>query len=85
MTGPHLIPVDDVLLPKARAIVQEIETEGLHLYPVVHRSKALIHTWLAWQQVPGQPMGLAITAQALSHDTPLALAFVGWLRRLFAV
>ncbi len=28
-------------------------------------------------------MGAAITKQPIRHDTPLALAFVGWLRRLF--
>src|SRR5436190_24268592 len=26
-------------------------------------SKALIHTWLAWQEKPGRPLGLAITAR----------------------
>jgi hypothetical protein len=79
----QLIPANDQLLPKAEAILQEIEGEGLHRYSLAHIPKALIHTWLAWQQTPGHPMGTAIAARALRHDASLALEFIGWLRRLF--
>lgn len=79
----RLIPPGDALKPKAEAILQEIEEVGLHRYTAAHRPKALIHTWLAWQERPGMPMGQAITVQALSHDSPTALAFVKWLKRLF--
>ncbi len=78
-----LLPADDRLRPKAEAVVAEIEQEELHRYPITHHAKALVRTWLAWQELPGQPMGLAITAHALRHDSPTALAFVAWLRRLF--
>jgi hypothetical protein len=80
-----LLPADDRLRAKAETIVAEIEREALHLYPIAQHAKALIHTWLAWQEIPGQPMGLAITRQVLQHDTPTALAFVSWLRRFFAL
>jgi hypothetical protein len=50
--------------------------------PVDH-AKALIHTWLAWQKEPGQPMGQAITAKALQSDTAIAAKFVDWLNQLF--
>lgn len=78
-----LIPVADPLRPKAVAVLSEIEQEQLNRYPAGQQAKALIHTWLAWQEIPGQPMGLAITVRALGHDSPTALAFVDWLRRLF--
>ena len=81
----QLIPSADTLRGKADAILQEIELEGLQRFTGLHRPKALIHTWLAWQEEPGQPMGLAIRARALGHDSPTALAFVAWLRRLFTV
>jgi len=45
--------------------------------------KAQIHTFLAWQDVPGVPMGLAITKQYLDAKSPEAKIFVGWLCRLF--
>ena len=79
----HLIPDTDLLALKAEAVLQEIEQESLHRYSLSHRPKAFIHTWLAWQKVPGQPMGLAITAHILNHNEALALSFVSWLRRLF--
>ena len=47
------------------------------------RSKALIHTWLAWQSDPGLPMGTAIGARFLDSDLPEANALAGWLGRLF--
>lgn len=78
-----LIPGSDRLLTKAELVLQEIDTAGLRLYSATDQPKALIHTWLAWQQEPGQPLGTAITARSLRHNAPLALAFVDWLRRLF--
>ena len=45
--------------------------------------KALIHTWLAWQNEPGKPYGTAITARFLDSRLPEAQALAGWLGRLF--
>jgi Protein of unknown function (DUF3226) len=78
-----LIGPDDALRPRAELVLNEIERDSLHRYPLAHRPKALIYTWLAWQETPGQPMGTAIAARALRHDASLAHEFVGWLRRLF--
>ncbi|MCK6627368.1 MAG: hypothetical protein L6R45_19595 [Anaerolineae bacterium] len=79
----HLIPPKDGLKPIAEKTLQSIEKKQLNLFRPIHRSKALIHTWLAWQETPGMPMGQAITARVLLHDQTLANSFVSWLRRLF--
>ena len=79
----YLLPDDDRLGIKAKKVLAEIEAENLNKYPDIHHQKAFIHTWLAWQETPGQPMGLAITAHALAHDKEIAQKFVGWLNRLF--
>jgi hypothetical protein len=79
----RLISADDELLVKAELFLQEVEQTGLNRYTLIHNPKALIHTWLACQETPGMPMGQAITSQVLSYDSPLALVFVEWLRRLF--
>ncbi len=79
----HLIPAGDVLQNKAEAILTEIEEENLNRYPLVRRPKALIHTWLGWQESPGMPMGQAITAQVLLHNSSIAGTFVRWLGCLF--
>ena len=78
-----LIPEGDILKEKAEVILREIEEENLNGYSLVHRPKALIHTWLAWQKEPGTPMGQAITKRVLSSNSSIAEIFIGWLRRLF--
>ena len=78
-----LIPEGDPLASRAGHCLQEIEQEGLRRFPAEHYPKAFIHTWLAWQKIPGRPMGQAITARVLEHNSPLADRFVRWLNRLF--
>jgi len=50
----------------------------------VHKAKALIHTYLAWQDEPGKPIGQAITAKILEPSYPISLEFKKWLIELFA-
>jgi len=80
-----MIDEDDRLLAKAIETVDEIEQEDLNRYSEVERPKVIIHTWLAWQEESGRPLGQAVTHGYLRHDAPLALAFVAWLRRLFNI
>ena len=54
-------------------------------FPPERRSKAHIHTWLAWQEEPGKPMGQAITARYLDPDVAEARAFIAWIHRLFEI
>ncbi len=69
----------------ATACVDEAKQRGVSTYKAAHRSKAIIHTYLAWQSEPGRPLGQAITAQALQPGTESAKLFTGWLRNLFHV
>ena len=46
------------------------------------QAKAHVHTFLAWHEVPGVPMGLAITKKFLDTD---ARSFVAWLCRLYGL
>ena len=78
-----LIAPTDQLASIATETISRLETAQLHRYRPSHRSKALLHTWLAWQNPPGMPMGTAITARVLDPESPLAGQFVRWLQRLF--
>ncbi len=80
----QLIPQDDPLGQKVESVLTDIESVNLQRYAAVSRPKAFIHTWLSWQERPGQPMGQAITANVLRHDNAIALSFISWLHRLFA-
>ena len=52
------------------------------LFPDSRRDKAVLRTWLAWQEEPGLPYGLAVSRHYF-QDTSLARRFAGWFRRLF--
>ena len=80
-----LIPEKDELLPIAMDILNKIETKGLNSYSPIHKSKAVIHSWLSWQEVPGTPMGLAVTKKYLNTDEKTCLTLISWLDRLFNV
>lgn len=76
-----LIPPADALFAHASAVVDSIPEE-LRRFPPVRRQKALIRTWLAWQETPGSPMGQAITKGDLDARAPAARRLVAWLERL---
>ena len=78
-----LIPENDPCLVIANSTLEKIETQKLNKYAAIHKSKALIHTWLAWQEDPGTPMGLSITKKYLNADNETSLKFANWLRELF--
>jgi hypothetical protein len=77
-----LVPADDVLWKRAKLCVDQIpETE--RLFGKNALMKAHVHTWLAWQERPGLPMGQAINNRYLNPNAPEAILLVNWLLRLF--
>jgi hypothetical protein len=77
------------LVPRPNPVLEHAQ-QSINTIPNGHRlftdndvPKALIHTWLAWQQEPGRPFGTAITARYLDAGVPEAAVFVNWLRQLF--
>jgi hypothetical protein len=77
-----LVPENDKLMPIAIETLQDIEKQDLDKYKP-HQSKAKIHTWLAWQEEPGKPLGQSITNKALSTDNETCRKFADWLKNLF--
>lgn len=56
---------------------------GCQAFPNVRKPKAQLHTWLAWQEEPGKPIGQAISARYLEAKNDAAGSFILWLKRLF--
>ncbi|MEQ1737359.1 MAG: DUF3226 domain-containing protein [Rhodoglobus sp.] len=75
---------DGTLYDHARDAVAAARTKGA-TFLEAHRDKAELHTWLAWQDPPGQQLHAAVRAHALDARSPLAAPFVAWFRRLFDV
>jgi hypothetical protein len=67
----------------ARECVGQASEREVATFKEVHRSKAVIHTYLAWQDEPGCPLGTAIASQALSPGSDIAVSFTQWLTTLF--
>ena len=63
--------------------VKSAKSLGRTSFKPSHSAKAHIHTYLAWQNEPGRPLGQSITARTLDPSHELAQSFAEWARRLF--
>jgi hypothetical protein len=70
-------------LQAASHCIARAKENGMTTYKPVHHSKAVLHTWLSWQDHPGRPLGQAITANVLKPGADLAGVFIRWLEQLF--
>lgn len=77
-----LVPAGDNLWTLAEEVIEAVERQEQRFRPT-YRSKAKMHTWLAWQEEPGKPLGQAITARYLKADAPHAQKLIAWMRNLF--
>jgi hypothetical protein len=83
--------LEDFLMPLANAksisfaaeSVNSAKEKGVTTFKDVHHSKAVIHTYLAWQDEPGKPLGQSITSHVLNPETDIARLFTAWLTELF--
>ncbi len=77
-----LVPAGSQLFSHVQSSVVAIPEEERRFNRLVE-PKAIIHTWLAWQEEPGKPLGTAITARFLDPNVAQADVLVSWLNRLF--
>lgn len=75
---------DSVLHDHARDATHQARILGAP-FRDVHREKAQLHAWLAWQDPPGRQLHDAVRARILPPAPPVTDAFVSWFRRLFEV
>lgn len=77
-----LVPKDDPLFAHVEASLEGIPSAQCR-FSELKQPKAKIHTWLAWQEEPGKPLGQAITARYLDPHLPAADCFANWLHQTF--
>ncbi len=80
-----LIDEGDSLIDYAKRTTTYAREKKGARFPPGQQDKAVIHTWLAWQETPGLPFGSAVAAHFFRHDSVAALGFVAWFKRLFAI
>jgi len=75
----------EALLKFARDTCREAKQKFAAPYKDRHIQKAEIHTWLAWQDEPGQQLHAAIDQQILDPKSEYAKPFVTWFCKLFEI
>jgi hypothetical protein len=79
-----LVPEGDTLLGHAQSATDDAAKLGA-AFSAGDGKKAVLHCWLAWQKEPGKPFGTALQAHFFRHDSPEALRFVKWFKRLYGI
>lgn len=67
----------------AISYIDKCKEDGISTHIDNHRSKAVIHAFLATQDEPGSPLGLSITRNTLNHGHKTVHTFVDWLNKVF--
>lgn len=79
----YMIPDEnDLIWQYALEVAEEAKSKGA-LFIDLHRPKAYIYTWLAWQDPPGRQLHNAIMEKILNPEHPKAQAFVNWFKTLY--
>jgi hypothetical protein len=77
-----LVPANDALYKHASVATGKATELGAG-FGTQHRTKAVLHCWLAWQREPGLPFGTALKAHFFRHDSPEAMRFLAWFKSLY--
>ena len=77
-------PLTNPLLQYARECVDGAKKHGAP-FRAAHVDKALIHTWLAWQDAPGSQLHDAVKFRIFRSDSPDGNAFAEWFLDLFSL
>lgn len=78
-----MVPDGDSLWRYAEKTITSLESEGLSRFPPAKRQKALLHTWLSWQDEPGRPFGQAVELGYLNAHAPAMDGFAQWFQLTF--
>jgi hypothetical protein len=74
----------DAVWQYAQSVVLEAKVRGASFTPT-QQDKANVHTWLAWQDEPGQQLHTSLQTKTLNGQHPKAQEFVNWLKQLYGL
>ena len=69
----------------AQNTVASAKENKLTTFKDAHYAKAVIHTYLAWHDEPGETLGISIRSGNVDAKAQLAKSFVKWLKDLFEI
>ena len=79
----YLLPASSTpLWEHALSSVSQAQSSGA-TFKTQHSYKAKIHTWLAWQDPPGEAFGTAVKGNIFDCTTDASEKFVNWFKLLY--
>ena len=74
-------PAQGLLLEHGRQAIANLPVTLFN--PTLHKSKALISTWRAWQKKPGASLGQCVNDGLLDLTQEIAAEFISWLQATY--
>lgn len=68
----------------ATQCIESVKKQNCHTFKLAHSSKAVIHTFLAWQDEPGNTLELSIKSGKFNKNAELSQKLIAWLKELFS-
>ncbi|ACK64831.1 conserved hypothetical protein [Rippkaea orientalis PCC 8801] len=78
----YLINENDPLWDYTQEVVQQAKNKGAK-FKESYTDKSHIHTWLAWQESPGEQVHIAVKARILNPKHPKSKSFITWFKSLY--
>lgn len=50
----------------------------------IHKTKAEIATWMAWQKIPGQGLAAVVADNLIDMQNPAINQLIDWLKRIYS-
>ena len=79
----QLIEEHDTILNEVKMTVKNLMEKEYCRFTDFKRQKAIVHSWLAWQETPGLPFGSALDAKYLNAYAEAAQPFLNWIKNTF--
>jgi hypothetical protein len=78
-----MIENEDVILNEAKGKVAELMSKDYCRFTEIKSQKAILHSWLAWQETPGLPFGTALRAGYFNKEKETIVPFLNWIEKTF--
>jgi hypothetical protein len=78
-----MIENNDIILKEAKGKISELMSKDYCRFTEIKSQKAILHSWLAWQETPGLPFGTALRAGYFDKEKESVKPFLNWIKNTF--
>ena len=81
----EMVDEGDELMKEVERELVYLEKEKMKRYRDIDRNKAKVHTFLAWERIPGTSLHTAVVSSIFNYRVDLARQFMDWIRKLYKI